>query len=400
MQEVRASLIYHLNKADLDLDSVDTQLDQMLRGPEPWSKSMKPHPLTTRLSRFRFGDVTTSATSDQPLANSIYQARCEITSRSIPSPIGLTISANDTILVTHGMGGYRNRSPTLWYYFPADTVAFPEEHLVESGLSDIAYWTTTDEDRKLIFAADKERVKSYTWGPPSGSRRRGGLPTHTMDTGSYTGPLAVLSGGRLVRAGKGSVAVWNLDTLPTHGVKGNTRIGKKISLEDTWRDDSEDIERSYGSPADTTITLELSNLVSVVWHPHPSSAGNMIFASDPRTSGPSCYSCANVDLEHSGKTVLKYLGHGGGVNEIATSPGDPNIFVSASDDGFARLFDVRHPLPVLTLKAGYPSGGCPAVVMTHPDGIPSAYLCILVSLDGNPDAVTDLNSGIHRCQSH
>ncbi len=69
---------------------------------------------------------------------------------------------------------------------------------------------------------------------------------------------------------------------------------------------------------------------------------------------------------------MKYLGHGGGFNGISTSPGDPNMFASACDDGFARLFDVRHPLPVLTLQAGHPDGACEAVVMTHPDGIPSA----------------------------
>jgi len=56
--------------------------------------------------------------------------------------------------------------------------------------------------------------------------------------------VAVLSGGRLARAGKCSVDVWNPDTSPTHGAKGKTHIGKKMSLEDTWRDDPEDIKRS------------------------------------------------------------------------------------------------------------------------------------------------------------
>jgi WD40 repeat protein len=274
------------------------------------------------------------------------------------------------------MTGYKNRSPALWYSFPEDTVTFPDVHPVKLGLSDIAYWTTTDEERKLMFAADRERIKSYAWGPPSGNNYRAGLPTHTLDTDNYEGPLAVLSGGRLVRAGKGSVGVWNLDTLPTHGAKGKTRVGKKMSVEDTWRDDPESIETSYGSPPDTTIALELSNLSAAAWHPHPSHAGNMICAFDPRKSTPSCYSCISVDLEHGGKTVVKYLGHGAGVNEITTSPGDPNRFVTASDDGFARLFDVRLSLPVLTLRAAHPSGGCPAVVMVHPQGIPSAYFDI------------------------
>jgi len=382
--------MYHINEADLD---IVPKLGGMLRAPEPWSKSMKPHPLTTRLTRFR-GNVTTSATSDQPLANVIYQARCEITSNQIPSPIALTISANGTVLVANGMGGYKNRTPALWHHFLEDTDGLPDGHHVETGLSDIAYWIATDEERKLMFTADRDRIKSYAWGSPSENDRHSAVPTHTMDTGSYTGPLAVLSGGRLVRAGKGSVAVWNLDTLPTHGAKGKTRIGKKFSVEDSWRDDAEFIEISGGNPADATIALENRNLSSVVWHPHPSVAGNMIIASEPRES--SSYSCISIDLEHGGKTVVKYLGHGGGVNGIATSPGDPSLFVSASDDGFARLFDVRRPLPVLTLEAGHPSGGCPAVVMTYPDGIPSAYL-YLTLVEGRRD---DLNSGIHWGQKH
>jgi len=363
--------IYHIKKADLDIDPFNSEeARQMLKGPEPWFKSVKPHPLTTRLSRFR-NDVTMSATSDQPHANIIYQARCEITSQSINAPIGLTISANGTVLVAHGMGGYKNRVPALWYYSLEDTDAFPDKRRVKVGLSDIAYWTTTDEERKLMFAADRDRIKSYAWGP-SENNKRGGMPIHTMDTGSCTGPLAVLSSGRLVRAGKGSVAVWNLDTLPTHGIKGKTPIGEGIDIENTWRDDPESIEVSDGSPASATITLKDSDLSAAVWHPHPSIASNMIIASDPRES--SCYSCVSVDLEHDGKTVVKYLGHGGGVNGISTSPGDTNMFVSACDDGFARLFDVRHPLPVLTFKAGHPDGACEAAVMSHPDGIPSAYL--------------------------
>lgn len=383
-------------KLDIESESFNSEIaEQMLKGPEPWSKSVKPHPLTTPLSRFR-GNVTTSATSGQPLANAIYQARCEITSESIRVPLGLTFSANGTVLVAHGMGGYKNRAPAVWYYFSEDTDALPDKHHVKTGLSNIAYWTTTDEERKLLFAADNDRIKSFAWAPlsPSGNNYRDGLPTHTMDSGHYSGPLAVLSGGRLVRAGKGSVAVWNLDTLPTHGVNGKTRIGKNISVENTWRDDPECIEISGGSLADTTIALEDNALTAGVWHHHPSMTGNMIITCDPRKS--TRYSCVNVDLEHDGKTVVKYLGHGGGVNQISTSPGDPNVFLSASDDGFARLFDVRRALPVLTLKAGHPSGACNAVVMTHPDSIPSVYLFVFILRDRNPDVV---NSRIHsiRC---
>jgi hypothetical protein len=50
-----------------------------------------------------------------------------------------------------------------------------------------------------------------------------------------------------------------------------------------------------------------------------------------------------------------------------------NVFITACDDGYARLYDVRHPLPVLTLDSGGENEGCSGVVLVHPDGIPTAY---------------------------
>ncbi|KAI0789839.1 hypothetical protein C8Q75DRAFT_806502 [Abortiporus biennis] len=38
----------------------------------------------------------------------------------------------------------------------------------------------------------------------------------------------------------------------------------------------------------------------------------------------------------------------GTTGHVTTSLGDPNTFVSASTDGYARLYDFRHPCPVLT----------------------------------------------------
>ena len=45
--------------------------------PPHWTATPRPHPKSTRLSRFR-NDVTTSATDDTPLARTILQARCEV----------------------------------------------------------------------------------------------------------------------------------------------------------------------------------------------------------------------------------------------------------------------------------------------------------------------------------
>jgi WD40 repeat protein len=343
--------------------------------PVPWPQSMKPHPLTSRLARFK-GDVAVSASSDEPLANTIYEARCEITSTDIALPIGVQLSSCGTVLLLHGMGGWKNRAPVLRYFFPDDsTDILLDQHKTRSGLSDIAYWTTTDEERRLIFAADTSRIKSYAWGPTSGPNYNRALPTHTMNTGKYEGPLFVLSGGRLIRAGQGAVGVWNLDGLPTHGDKGKTLIGGQFDAEDSWRDDHESIESSSGSPADTDIKLEDASLYPNVWAAHPAKKGVMICGADP--SKTNRYSTVAVDLEGGGKSVGKYIGHGaelsaGGIAISASPEGDKNMFVTACMDGLARLYDVRHPLPVLSMDSGRRSEGCPAAVLIHPDGIPSA----------------------------
>jgi WD40 repeat protein len=343
---------------------------------------MKPHPLTSRLARFK-GDIAVSASSDDLLANNIYEARCEINSTSIALPIGLHLSSSGTVLLLHGMGGWKNRDPVLRYFFPDDpSDMFPDEHPVKSGLSDIAYWTATDEERRLIFAADSSRIKSYVWAPASGPNYSRAQPTHTMDTGEYEGPLAVLSGGRLIRAGQGAVGVWNLDGLPTHGDKGKTRLGGVFNSEDSWRDDSESIEPSSGSPADTVIKLEDTSMYPGVWAAHPSKKGAMMCAADPKkTNG---YSTVAVDLEGGGKSMGRYIGHGaelsaGGITVSASPEGDKNVFLTSCMDGLARLYDVRHPLPVLSMDCGRRSEGCPTAVLMHPDGIPSA-LAILCSM--------------------
>src|SRR5258707_14504417 len=72
---------------------------------------MKPHPLTSRLSHFR-RDVTTSATSEQPLANSIHQAQCEITGDSI-----LALSASPSLPTAQSLSAmaWEDKRIEHWY---------------------------------------------------------------------------------------------------------------------------------------------------------------------------------------------------------------------------------------------------------------------------------------------
>jgi len=157
-----------------------------------------------------------------------------------------------------------------------------------------------------------------------------------MDTGIYTGPMAVLSNSRFVRGGEGlSVSVWDIDSLETHG-----RWSKHLSL---------------------------------------GVAGTMLRALGQTREA---YHCRTVDLEAGGRTVMRHLDHGGHINGFSTSTGancpngpaggDPNVFMTAFTSGYARLYDVRQVLPVMTINSTTSSDGqnCAAAVLAHPDGIP------------------------------
>ena len=81
------------------------------------------------------------------------------------------------------------------------------------------------------------------------------------------------------------------------------------------------------------------------------------------------FACIALDLAHGGKVAQTYLGHAGQITDMSTSPEDHNVFVTACDDGYARLYDVRSRLPSLTMHAE--SEVCSAAVIAHPDGVPS-----------------------------
>ncbi|KAG9082197.1 hypothetical protein FRC06_005171 [Ceratobasidium sp. 370] len=83
------------------------------------------------------------------------------------------------------------------------------------------------------------------------------------------------------------------------------------------------------------------------------------------------FDCVTIDLEHGGSITARYLGHGGMINDLSVSEGDPRVFLTACDDGYARLFDLRIPLPTLTFDACQLNEACDAAVLAYPDGIPS-----------------------------
>jgi hypothetical protein len=137
------------------------------------------------------------------------------------------------------------------------------------------------------------------------------------------------------------------------------------------RDDADMIEDSAGSPASLVIPFADSAFAVSTWTAHPSVAGVMLCATELRMSGDSSF--ISLDLE-GGKTGARYLGVGGEITGFSTSAAGPNAFLCSANDGYARLYDVRVRLPVLSLAAGYGATSCSAALFVHPDSVPSAFL--------------------------
>lgn len=257
--------------------------------------------------------------------------------------------------------------PITIYWLPDPKGGRLEDKAIENGLAHAVTHNVIDDTRKLIFLADKHRIKSFQWDE--------GSPVHTMRTGKCQGPLAVLPGGKLARAGKGHAAVWNLDALETHG--GPNEIGKgTYEVDEYTYMEFDDIEQSTGSIAHTAIKFTDPEFQPSMWHLHQPTAYMLCAGSPGRSSTSSSKTprgngFVSFDLTQ-GKIVSCYTGMNCKVAAFSTSDGDPNTFATAGLDGLARLYDIRQPSAQLKIAADHGGSESCAVALAHPDGIPSA----------------------------
>ncbi|KAJ6571575.1 hypothetical protein B0H19DRAFT_1130380 [Mycena capillaripes] len=222
-----------------------------------------------------------------------------------------------------------------------------------------------------MFVAAHGHMKSFAWADSqSGEVYNQGRLTHTLSTLDHDGPVCVFAPGCILRAGKGSVAFWNLDGL------------EPCPEDYTFHDDDEKdrggpiTERSEklsaGNPPTTVIEFADPNFSPRTWAVHPNLPGNMLCAPDLFTYPPPSnrdYSCISLDLD-TAKASARYLGHAGSIRLISTCKSDPNVFLTAATDGYVRWYDTRIPLPALSLHANQ----CTAAVFVYPDGIPLLFM--------------------------
>ncbi|CAE6519833.1 unnamed protein product [Rhizoctonia solani] len=341
---------------------------------EPWDAKSKRHQKSANLSRFRSNLPALTSTLDNPSAATILDARCEISSSRCVAPLRFLKSTGNTCLALTATSGYGNRSPTLEYLFPnqplAPSVKFPTVHQFEPKLNEVPIHGAIDEIRRLIVVGDDCRIKSYEWGSSNGEVHKHLLPIHNLASKSSRGPMALLPNGSLVRAGQGGASVFDLQ-VPTYGSDGNETIGELIEDVKTMRSDFNGIELSSGSAPTSHIKFfDQPNIKPHIWQPLLAAPSTFLCAGYGHDEGK--YGCVGIDLE-AGKTTSYHLGHGANVSDFSVSLGEPQLFLTACNDGFARLFDMRLSLPVLTFDACGQNECCDAVALAHPDGIPIMF---------------------------
>lgn len=338
----------------------------------PWTRSPRPHPLTTRLSRFRPGIVPT-ATLASPLARCVADARAQLTTDLIPATYAMSVSSGGSILALASGAGWKGREPALQYYILGSQLDNALDGIsMNPGLAGVPRFVATDEDLNLAFLADDDQIKSFSFSPGEDGKVPKRLPNmHTLySEGVFDGPIAVLPNGRVARAGKGQAAIWDLSIPKVDQEEIGTLRADDTLDNDNWREARLPVgEISQESKPHSIVTFaDDPAYAPATWHLHAPS-GRLLCGERAARSGG--YSCVSLDLEHGGWQAARYLGHGGDVVRITASPDDPNLFVTAASDGYARMFDVRRPLPVLTIETGIQREGCADVVFVHPDGIPS-----------------------------
>ncbi|TRM66145.1 hypothetical protein BD626DRAFT_546490 [Schizophyllum amplum] len=336
-----------------------------------FNSTPKPHKNTSPLARFRDQEFIPRIPATAPVAQAVYYGCCSISSEEhVPPPSRIiTAPGMDALLMT-GSNGWKLRDPFVCNYDLASVSGWkgtPDSETISTGLLDIAYHVALDPTRKLAWAADDSRAKSFSLDDETSL-----LPVHTLRC-TRKGPLAIVdNGARVLRGGVGGIDVWNMDGLPTHGPEGDKRIGKgKISIENSWRDPDdleEAIERSTGTPRTSSIDF---NGTIEQWH-FPSwwsTAG----ALKALTAGNNRSAVVARDLRDQGKVTMRYVGHGGDLCTITSSDADPNSFLTSASDGIVRLFDVRQPLPQLSVDSGEASERTYSALYIHMDGIPVIF---------------------------
>lgn len=312
------------------------------------------------MSRFR-QNVDLPSHDTSPRASVLWNALCEVSAESICLPIAACVAPDGSAAAVLSKSGIDYDSTVLQWWFDDREYKEWARRSTSPPMFTTGKTLELDASRKLIFIGDAFSVKSFSW---EGGKMH---PTHvhTLDSRRYRGPLALLPGGRVLRAGKGAALLWNIDDVEPRDPKVKEARLYDDSSSSSGSEHEMPNEIPIGARAHATVPFADKGFKPRAWHLHRP-MGHMLCGEDDDIG----YHCLSLDLEHGGTVVNRYLGHGARIEQFSTSDGDPNIFLTACADGFARLYDVRIPLPILTLDSERRESQCPTAVLVHLDGLP------------------------------
>ncbi|KDN48377.1 hypothetical protein RSAG8_02969, partial [Rhizoctonia solani AG-8 WAC10335] len=377
-----------------DLVVVEYQIPQAGQVDPP-----QPHPRSNPFVTFRSNLPELTATPADPFAMALYDARCEISSvrdveqrfggyKEADSVIDMQLSADGSCLAVLGSIKKKNNYHRSWLacHYPdvarsrfTDLMSFQNLGRFEVGLAGVPTHMAMSEPQRLILVGDNKRIKSFAWATADGVYYKKPLAKYTLNSTGFGGPILTLPNGMVLRAGQGKAAVWDTRRIPNHGSRGETIIGEDLEIDGSYleiddeydeeRDENPYIETSFGSlPSSQVNFANKPKLQPNIWKLLPDSPSIALCTERMHNN------CITMDLEHGGRTTARYKGHHSFVTHISTSGADSQVFLTSSDgDGYARLFDVRHPQPVLALKVSQGGGSGGPIALAHPDGIPTAF---------------------------
>ncbi|KAI0056887.1 hypothetical protein BV25DRAFT_1533674 [Artomyces pyxidatus] len=332
----------------------------------PWSETFRPSTHSTLLSRFAGGypndalvqlldSLDPAADTGKDAVEAVLQARASTLFE--PHHEVSAIAAEGDLLVYAGRGGWKNRLdylsvmdvPPLSPDTTSDLLSF---RTLRSGLGRPGRQVAYNSSMGLVWHDGDIRLRAYS---------SKGKITYTLDCREHEHGWILLNGGTtIVRGGEKGLGIWNVSQLTRHD--GKTPVGgREIPANDDeafgWLDPgtAKKLERSVGDKPHAAATVD--NVPSdTLGHlaPVPNAPQKLLFA---RREGPderTDTAVYTLDLEHAaGASIVPTIagiGHGGTVTQLLTHDAVPDLFATACDDEYVRLYDYRHALPQIILK--------------------------------------------------
>ncbi|KAA1476314.1 hypothetical protein DENSPDRAFT_505677 [Dentipellis sp. KUC8613] len=337
-------------------------------GALPWLTTSHPSTQSSLLARFnpkydngKLGAVLSEVddSSARDAMQAILQARSTFFSTPITSPT--CMSLNRDLLLLGGCGGYKSRLDCLSVVeipnkpLEPNAVEWDRAETLKTGLGSPGRQVAYDPEAQLIWHDGDIRLRAFSADHKI---------KYTLDCSAHSYSWGLINNGRSVtRGGKDGFALWHVDQLTVHGagvVPGGHKISSGHSCFGSLDvDTAKGLERSAGDAPHSTFLIHGVE-PSQVGHMTPLPGTNThLFAPidlPMATDGKNDTAVYMADFGQGAPVAHAIgLGHSGRITALALDAALPHTYVTACDDNYGRVFDVRHPLPQITLECSlYP----------------------------------------------